>query len=283
MEEESVPSRNCLGFSTSLACRQPVLRGVPCGARRTMCVMKPANRWLSSPEAWRCPKTWRAARCEKGTVRRELMRMALRPGGRAGAVARLLGQRRPFCKTLAAMRVGLSPWSACRGCSPLWCYLAAQSPSAMFHRMSIPPGPREGALPIAEAARRLGVSTLRVRQYVAEGRLDAIRDNRGRLRVDLGPHGPRPPRSAAVSPVELLMEELIDLREDSAEREVQVERLEGLVGELSGLLGRALDALAAAKDEAAEDRAQALALGEQTSRALALAARAMDAATRGRG
>jgi hypothetical protein len=127
------------------------------------------------------------------------------------------------------------------------------------------------------------VSTLRVRQYVAEGRLDAIRDNRGRLRVDLGPHGPRPPRSAAVSPVELLMEELIDLREDSAEREVQVERLEGLVGELSGLLGRALDALAAAKDEAAEDRAQALALGEQTSRALALAARAMDAATRGRG
>jgi excisionase family DNA binding protein len=88
----------------------------------------------------------------------------------------------------------------------------------MLDRMSIPSGPREGALPIAEAARRLGVSTLRVRQYVAEGRLDAIRDNRGRLRVELGPDGPRAPRGAAVSPAELLMEELIDLREDSAER-----------------------------------------------------------------
>jgi excisionase family DNA binding protein len=153
----------------------------------------------------------------------------------------------------------------------------------MLDPMSIPSGPREGALPIAEAARRLGVSTLRVRQYVAEGRLDAIRDNRGRLRVELGPDGPRPPRGAAVSPVELLMEELIDLREDSAEREVQVERLERLVGELSGLLGRALDALATAKDEAAEDRAHAAAVGEQTRRALALAARAMDAASRGRG
>jgi hypothetical protein len=148
--------------------------------------------------------------------------------------------------------------------------------------MTTSSGPREGALPIAEAARRLGFSTLRVRQYVAEGRLDAIRDNRGRLRVELGPEGPRPPRTTAVSPAELLMEELLDLREDSAEREVQVERLERLVQELSGLLGHALDALADAKDEAAENRARAAALGEQTTRALALAARAMDAATRGR-
>lgn len=196
---------------------------------------------------------------------------------------RVLSDRRYLCGTTASLCAGLNPWAACQGCRQLGRDLAAWSPSAMLDSMSIPSGPREGALPIAEAARRLGVSTLRVRQYVAEGRLDAIRDNRGRLRVELGPDGPRPPRGAAVSPVELLMEELIDLREDSAEREVQVERLERLVGELSGLLGRALDALATAKDEAAEDRAQAAAVGEQTRRALALAARAMDAASRGRG
>jgi hypothetical protein len=148
--------------------------------------------------------------------------------------------------------------------------------------MNAPPGPFEGALPITEAARRLGVSTLRVRQYVAEGRLDAILDNRGRLRVELRPEGPRPPRGAAVSPVDLLMDELIALQEQGAEREVQLERLGQLVQELSGLLGRTLDALEAAKGEAAEERARSAALSEQTARALALAARAMDASTRGR-
>jgi excisionase family DNA binding protein len=146
--------------------------------------------------------------------------------------------------------------------------------------MSSPIDRSEGHLPIAEAARRLGVSTLRVRQYVAEGRLDAIRDNRGRLRVALPPEGLRPPRARPVLATDLLLDELLALREEGAERDQQVERLEGVVGRLSGLLGQALDALEAAKGEAAESRARAQALGQQTERALRLAERAVAAARR---
>jgi excisionase family DNA binding protein len=139
----------------------------------------------------------------------------------------------------------------------------------------------EAALPVAEAARRLGVSTLRVRQYVAEGRLDALRDNRGRLLVRLDAAGVRPPQGVpTVSATDLLMDELLELREDDAERAAQTERLTRMVGELSGLLGRALDALEQAKGEAAAERARATAFAEQTARALEVAERALSAAQR---
>jgi excisionase family DNA binding protein len=151
----------------------------------------------------------------------------------------------------------------------------------MLAAMTPPPGPEEGALPVAEAARRLGVSSLRIRQYVAEGRLDAIRDNRGRLRVELRPEGPRPPRASTAAPAELLIEELLEIREDGAERDQQLQRLERLVGELSGMLGRALDALEAEKDRAGEDRRRAERLRDQAAAALDLAERAMAAARRG--
>ena len=156
--------------------------------------------------------------------------------------------------------------------------------------MAAPPGPHdaapdhaeEGALTVAAAARRLGVSTLRIRQFVAEGRLAAMRDNRGRLRVRIGPEGVRPPaEGAAASPADLLMDELLEMREDGAERDAQLERLQRLVGEMSGLLGRALDALEQAKAGAAEERARAAAFRDQTARALEVAERALAARRKG--
>jgi hypothetical protein len=144
----------------------------------------------------------------------------------------------------------------------------------MLRRMANSDDAVSPLLPLAEAARRLGVSTLRVRQYVAEGRLHGVRDNRGRLRVVLPTAGPAEPRSPA-EPVPLLLDELLDLQEDAAERDAKLQRLERVTGELARRLGEALDALEAAQRMASAERTRAETLARQTARALDAAERAL--------
>lgn len=124
------------------------------------------------------------------------------------------------------------------------------------------------ALSVAEAAERLGVSTLRVRQFVAEGRLVGLRDNTGRLRVIVPPDGPGPRRHAAEDAAELLLDEILELRHERSEAAVDTARLVALVERQQSLLDSA-----AATIEAADRRA--LTHEGQTARALSLLERAL--------
>jgi excisionase family DNA binding protein len=86
---------------------------------------------------------------------------------------------------------------------------------------------------IDEAARRLGLSTLRVRQLIRERRLDAVRDNRGHWRVRLPSEPLRAPRHSTPlddgAGVEILIEEAIELRDRLIERERAIESMAALV------------------------------------------------------
>lgn len=149
-------------------------------------------------------------------------------------------------------------------------------------------------LPLAEAAARLGVSRLKLREAIAKGLLPAQRDNEGRWRVDLSaaPGDLAGMTATRAAPPEALMGALFDeIEELSAEAEgaaADRDRLSALAAAQASALERALAALEARTAErdrlsdltaralAAADAAQtqAAALRGTADRALALADRA---------
>ena len=134
---------------------------------------------------------------------------------------------------------------------------------------------RQGAMSVADAAAQLGMSTLRLRAHLHAGHLDAYRDNRGQWRVHLDgralPALPESPDERRIN--ELLVEELLELREAQAAQEETIGRLTALAQRQQELLARAVDQAEAAETGPALERA--LRLAEQAvSRAEAETARA---------
>jgi excisionase family DNA binding protein len=110
-------------------------------------------------------------------------------------------------------------------------------------------------LRLGEAAERLGVSRLKLREAVAKGLLPHRRDNEGRLRVDLGlaPDDLVTAVAAAAADPAALMQALFDeIEELSAElddSEAATERLARLAAAQGEALDRAMAALDAANAE----------------------------------
>ena len=123
----------------------------------------------------------------------------------------------------------------------------------------------EAPLSVPEAAERLGISTVRVRQYIRSGQLQGFRDNRGHWRV-VPPLSSRERLAAEAGgelseadAVDLLVDEILELRDSLAERESRLARLDTLVERQQAALDRAVmlaDQLRGERD-AALDRAAA--------------------------
>ena len=115
----------------------------------------------------------------------------------------------------------------------------------------------ETFMPLAEAAARLGVSRLKLREAIAKGIVAARRDNLGRLRVDLtaAPADVAAATAGTGAPLEALMQALFDeIEELSADLEGAREenaRLLDLAGAQAAALDRAAAALEARGEEAA--------------------------------
>jgi len=112
-----------------------------------------------------------------------------------------------------------------------------------------------GFLPLAEAATRLGISRLKLREAIAKGVIPARRDNEGRLRADMSalPDDLAGALSARPAPPEALIEALFDeIEELTAERDA-AHAGQGRLADLLEAQGNALDrALATAEARAAE-------------------------------
>lgn len=95
---------------------------------------------------------------------------------------------------------------------------------------------------IREAARRLEVSALMIREMIHAGRLDAFRDNQGRWRLYLNDGQRGSIESAARSPPPsteaLLREEIEELAGELGERDQTVERLTALLAHQQDMLER---------------------------------------------
>lgn len=153
---------------------------------------------------------------------------------------------------------------------------------------------RTSFLPLGEAAARLGVSRLKLREAVAKGLLPSRRDNEGRIRVDLDAAPGDLPGAVAETGAEpaALMEALFDeIEELSAERDEaraatdRLSRLAGLQGEALERATEALEAATTERDRLAELAGRALTaaekaelraakLGETTERSMGLLERA---------
>ncbi len=152
-------------------------------------------------------------------------------------------------------------------------------------------------LPLAEAARRLGLTRLKLREAIAKGVIPARRDNQGRFRVDmeaLPDDLPAAMRGAEAAPEALmsaLFDEIEELSADLEGSQEMVDRLAGLAGAQADALDRvtaALEARTAERDRlsdiagralgaATEAEARATALQATTDRALTLLDRAAGA------
>jgi excisionase family DNA binding protein len=101
-------------------------------------------------------------------------------------------------------------------------------------------------LSLGEAAERLGVNRMRVREAIAAGVIGARRDNRGFWRVSLaaGVGGIKERmREIRIKPealVELLFDEIEELNADLAERDSSLERLHAVATRQQDMLARAL-------------------------------------------
>ena len=100
----------------------------------------------------------------------------------------------------------------------------------------------QSAVSVAEAAAGLGVSTLRVRAHLRAGTLAGYRDNHGHWRVRLD--GAALPALAGTADeaaiTELLIEELLELRDAQAETAETAARLRQVIERQQDLLDRAL-------------------------------------------
>jgi excisionase family DNA binding protein len=115
--------------------------------------------------------------------------------------------------------------------------------------------PRDAWLSLDEAAARLGVARLRLREAIAAGVLRAQRDNRGFWRVQLEEGRELPREIAVVAPeklIEALFDEIEELTGALDERKSEVERLDAVASRQQALLDRAL-ALAEASSEPSRD------------------------------
>ena len=129
-----------------------------------------------------------------------------------------------------------------------------------------------------EAARRLGVSRLRLREAIAAGALTAGRDNHGFWRVSLDDEAGAMRRIATVRAqphelVELLFDEIEEMAARLSERDDDVARLMSLVERQQALLDRALHR--AEEGNAADMPASAERLAALQERSHALIGRAM--------
>jgi excisionase family DNA binding protein len=117
-------------------------------------------------------------------------------------------------------------------------------------------------LSLDEAASRLGVSRLKVREAIAAGALSARRDNQGFWRVSLEAANEASQRVAStrLAPpqlVEILFDEVEETSASLAERNAEVEKLSALVARQQQTLDRAmrlLEAAEAAETEASRER-----------------------------
>ena len=163
--------------------------------------------------------------------------------------------------------------------------------------MDMGPDSNDSFLPLAEAASRLGLSRLKLREGIAKGVVPARRDNEGRLRVDLGsvPSGVKAAIYAAPAlPADLmgaLFDEIEELSADLEASQVLTDRLVAVAGAQADTLDKvtaALEARTLERDRlgdiagraltAADDaEARAAALKTTTDRAMGLLDRATGA------
>lgn len=135
-------------------------------------------------------------------------------------------------------------------------------------------------LPLAEAAARLGVSRLKLREIIAKGLLPARRDNQGWLRVDLTAAPADLAARAAALPaapealMSALFDEIEELSSDLDSSRAQSDRLAGVLQTQGAALDRAVAALetrTAERDSFASVAARALSVAEEAEgRATAL-------------
>ena len=134
------------------------------------------------------------------------------------------------------------------------------------------------AVSVAEAAAQLGLSTLKVRAHLHAGHLAGFRDNRGHWRVRLDGAALPPLQGAADERQinDLLLEELLELRDQHAAQEEAIGRLASLVERQQGLLEREVAEREADRGDALQPAlTRALAVAEQAlTRAEAEKARA---------
>jgi len=137
--------------------------------------------------------------------------------------------------------------------------------------MSVGGDQNTGFLLLAEAAARLGISRLKLREAIAKGVITARGDNEGRLRADMSglPDDLAGALSARAAPPEALIEALFDeIEELTAERdaaEAGIERMSGLLDQQCAALERAAtlaEARAAEVDRLGQVAAAALAAAE---------------------
>jgi hypothetical protein len=110
----------------------------------------------------------------------------------------------------------------------------------------MPDNSNDDWLSLDQAAARLGVNRLRVREAIAAGVIGARRDNRSFWRVSLAADVDdvkERMRQLRVNPealVELLFDEIEELNADLAERDSSLERLHAVAARQQGMLARAL-------------------------------------------
>lgn len=105
-------------------------------------------------------------------------------------------------------------------------------------------------LTVGEAAVRLGLSRMRIREAAASGVLPSLRDNEGRLRIDLSgiarngaDVAPSSPDTDPKTLISLLFDEIEDLQADIAADKVRERQLTDLAARQAGALDRAEAAL----------------------------------------
>ncbi|MGE0734177.1 MAG: hypothetical protein AB7G15_17490 [Alphaproteobacteria bacterium] len=131
-------------------------------------------------------------------------------------------------------------------------------------------------LSIADAAQQLGITTIRLRQMIRDGQIAATRDNLGRARVTLPsdfsvPTSASPANPADGAAVDILIDEILELREELGERDRGIAKLIDLAERQQKALERAVVRLEAVTGEAGRSATVA----EQRDRAVALAERAV--------
>jgi len=133
-------------------------------------------------------------------------------------------------------------------------------------------------LTVDEAAQRLGVSTIRLRLWIREKRVEALLDNQGRWRVRLNvdPNTVAPvPLTGPTDAIDVLIDEIMELRLAVADTKRTAERLEILAARQQQVLDRALARAEAERAGRIAAERRATALADQVGRSLDLAEAAM--------
>ena len=138
-------------------------------------------------------------------------------------------------------------------------------------------------LTVDEAAERLGISTIRLRLWIREKRVQAVVDNQGRWRVrlDADPSNVAPvPMSDPTQAVDVLIDEIMELRQALNESRQSAERLKILAGRQQEVLAQAIDRAETERAARAAAEERAVALDDRVKRALDIAEAALVRAER---